>query len=62
MREYNIITNPIELFAGTTNTTSPVYTEAVKTIENKSSIQLLDKVKRLSNEELDAEILKLSAN
>jgi thiaminase len=33
-----------------------------KTIENKSSIQLLDKVKRLSNEELDAEILKLSAN
>lgn len=37
MREYDIVTNPIELFAGTTNTTSPVYTEAVKTIENKSA-------------------------
>jgi hypothetical protein len=33
-----------------------------KTTENKSSIQLLDKVKRLSNEELDAEILKLSVS
>ena len=34
MREYDIVTNPIEFFSGTTNTTSPMYTEAVAIVEN----------------------------
>lgn len=37
MNEYEIITNPIEFFSGTTNTTSPVYTEAVAILENVNS-------------------------
>jgi hypothetical protein len=34
MNEYNIITNPIEFISGTTNTTHPLYVEAVKDIES----------------------------
>ena len=34
MKEYEIITNPIEFFAGTTNRTSPSYMEAVTFLEN----------------------------
>lgn len=33
---YNIVTNPIEFFSGTTNTTSPAYIEAVAIVENAS--------------------------
>lgn len=37
MKEYEIITNPIEFFSGTTNRTSPSYMEAVAVLESATT-------------------------